>query len=130
MTNSAIRDLMPSLPQLWVLHYLYSESEVKHVAHCLDRDLVSAGESVQEAGQKLDDLVKAHVEYSLATGQLTNLATRAPASYWKLFLAGRPVELEPKKIQITVPEAMQVVPLGSSEGEIGILARQQLGHAA
>ncbi len=129
MHDVTSKDLVPTLPQLRVLHYLISESEGKHVAHCLDLDLVAVGVDVRAASRKLDDLVKAHIEFSLATGQFANLATKAPTSFWKLFNDGKSIDLEPKTIHITIPEAVQIVPLNSSEGEIGILARQQL-HAA
>ena len=130
MLNVTLKDLVPTLPQLRVLHYLISVSEGKHVAHCLDLDLVAIGNDVQAVSRKLDGLVKAHIEFSLATGQLSNLATKAPMVYWKLFFVGTTIDLEPKTIHITIPETVQVVPLDSSESEIGILARQQLAHAA
>ena len=129
MYNSTLKDLFPTLPQLRVLHYLITESENQFAAHCLDLDLVAIGADVKAASRKLDDLVKDHIEFSLSTGQFTNLETKAPTSYWKLFFSGTAIELEPKTIHITIPEAAQIVPLDSPESEIGILARQ-LAHAA
>jgi hypothetical protein len=129
MHNVTSKDLVPTLPQLRVLHYLISESNGKHIAHCLDLDLVATGNDIQTASRKLDDLVKAQIEFSLTTGQLANFATKAPTSYWRLFFDGKNIDLEPKTIHITIPEAAQPVAMESSVGEIGILARQQLVHA-
>jgi len=128
MTDSAVKELLSvpeivSLPHFDILHYLLSESDGKHVAHCLDLDLVAVGSSQKAAADKLDTLVKAHIELSLATGQLANLQTRAPQSYWNQFLDGRRIELEPTKILIQIPESIQVVPLRESELRI-------LAHAA
>ena len=126
MNSVTLKDLIPSLPQLTVLHYLISQADGKFAAHCLDLDLVSIADDLQTAGRKLDGLVKAHIELSLATSNLSNLGTRAPQSYWKQFLAGTEIELEPKSIHIRVPET---IPMAAPESEIGILARQ-LAHAA
>jgi hypothetical protein len=44
MTDIAIQELeFVSLPHLDLLHYLLSGSDGKHVAHCLDLDLVATG---------------------------------------------------------------------------------------
>jgi hypothetical protein len=114
----------PTLPQLRVVHYLLSERDGKHVAHCLDFDLVCVGSSREQASQKLDNLVKAHIEYALDTGRVVNLTTQAPTHFWRQFFEGKSIDLEPRTIHITVPETAQVVALNSPEGEIGVLARQ------
>lgn len=125
MDSVTLKDLIPGLPQLQVLHYLISEIDGGFSAHCLDLDLVSVGADLQSASRELDDLVKVHIELSLATSYLKNLTTRAPKHYWDLFLAGTRVEIEPKTVHITVPET---VPLKFPESELGILAH--LAHAA
>ena len=128
MTDSAVLKELSAevpLPHLRLLHYLLSETRGKHVAHCLDLDLVGFGKSQNEAAKKLDSLVKAHIELALATKQLENLETRAPQSYWNQFAGGKPVKLHPMKVRIHIPENIQVVPLPRSESELRILA-----HAA
>ncbi len=132
MPGTTIKDLVPTIPtrpQLRRLHYLVYASEGKYVAHCLDLDLVSVGDEVVSASRKLDSLVKDHIEFSLATGQLANLSTQAPVHYWKEFDRASPIELEPKQIHITIPDAAQVVPLDSPGGVLAIDVRQ-LAHAA
>ena len=78
MDAVTLKDLMPALPQLRVLHYLISGTNGHFTAHCLDLDLVAEGADIQAAGRKLDRLVKVQIELSLATANLANLATKAP----------------------------------------------------
>ena len=123
MDNAAKELMVSALPQLWAVHYLISEIDGKHVAHCLDLDLVAVGASRQESALRLDNLVKAQIELSMATGRLVNLETKAPLNFWKQYFAGTPIELEPKTLRIKIPTAVQVVPLDPAESELGILAR-------
>ncbi len=121
MKSITLKDISPTVPQLTVVHYLLSERSGEHVAHCLDLDLLSVGESREVAVKKLDNLVKSHIEFALGSGRLVNLATKAPQRYWNEFMDGEQVELDPKTIRIEIPSTVQVVPL--SESEVGILAR-------
>lgn len=123
MTETAIKELLSvvSLPHLDLLHYLLSESNDKHIAHCLDLDLVATADTRKDAAQKLDRLVKATIEIALATQQFANLATRAPQNFWIEFADGKTIELEPKALQIKIPESVQIVPV--SDSTLPILAR-------
>jgi hypothetical protein len=123
-----LKDLVPTLPQLRRLHYLISETESKYIAHCLDLDLVAVDTTVVAASRKLDVLVKDHIEFSLATGRLGNLNTKAPVQAWNEFNKAKPITLEPKEILITIPDAAQVVPLVQPGGVLAIDARQ-MPHA-
>lgn len=128
MTDSALKELLSvpalgALPHLELLHYLLSKEGAKHVAHCLDLDLVATGHSRDDAANKLDALVKTHIELSLATGQLGNLHTRAPQPYWIRFHNGKRIILHPASIHIQIPDAVQIVPLPESKLRI-------LAHAA
>jgi hypothetical protein len=87
-------------------------------------DLVSVDTSLVSAAHKLDALVKDHIEFSLATGLLANLETKAPVQYWKEFDQAAPIDLDPKTIHITIPDSAQVVPLLSPGGILAIDARQ------
>jgi len=131
MTETAIKQLhlMPglvSLPHLDLLHYLLSESEGKHVAQCLDLDLVAVGEDCDTAAKNLDSLVKAHIELALATQQLANLATKAPQTFWNQYADGTEIELQPRTLLIQIPESVQILPV--AESRLRILARA--AHAA
>lgn len=122
MDSTTLKDVLPTLPWLRIVHYLLSGSDHRHVAHCLDLDIVATGQSQEIAVNKLDDLVKAQIEVALATGQLENLSTKAPSSYWKQFIDGEPIVVQRKTIHIRIPEAVQVVPVENSE--VGILAHR------
>jgi hypothetical protein len=129
MTDIAIKELLSelvSLPRLGLLHYLLTKSEGKHIAHCLDLDLVASGQSCEEAAVNLDSLVKAHIELALAIQQHANLSTKAPQSFWDQFADGKSIELEPRTLHIQIPESVQIVPV--SESKLRILAR--VAHAA
>jgi hypothetical protein len=129
MTDIAIKQLLSelvSLPHLDPLHYLLTESEGKHIAHCLDIDLIATGDTREKAAVKLDSLVKAHIELTLATRQYENIATRAPQIYWDQYTEGNPVELEPRTLRIQIPESVQIVPV--PESKLRVLARA--AHAA
>jgi hypothetical protein len=125
MTDTAFKELqlfpVVSLPHLDLLHYLLSEANGKHVAHCLDLDLVVTADNRKNAAQKLDRLVKATIELALATQRFTNLATRAPRNFWNDFADGKAIELDPKTLQIKIPESVQIVPV--SDSTLPILAR-------
>jgi hypothetical protein len=122
MDSTTLKDILPTLPWLRVVHYLISGSDSRHVAHCLDLDVVATGASQKIAIDKLDDLVKANIELALATGQLENLSTKAPSSYWRQFIDGERIEVPHKTLHIRIPEAVQVIPLENSE--VGILAHR------
>lgn len=121
--DASTKNLAPPLPQLPVLHYLLSSSNGKHVAHCLDLDLVCVGATREEAARKLDDLAKAQIELTLASGQLVNLTTRAPLSFWRQFIDGAPFDPEPGIIRIKIPVNIQPVPSDPSENQVGIVAK-------
>jgi hypothetical protein len=123
MTEIATKELLSvvSLPHLDLLHYLLSESNGVHIAHCLDIDLVATADTREKSAQKLDRLVKATIELSLATQQFANLLTKAPQNFWLEFADGKTIELEPKMLQIRIPESVQIVPV--SDSTLPILAR-------
>ena len=130
MSEIATKELLSelvSLPHLGLLHYLFSEAEGKHVAHCLELDLIGAGDTCEAAAEKLDRLVKATIELALATQQYANLATRAPQVFFDEFVDGTPIRLENKTLRISIPESVQIVPV--QESKIRILAARA-AHAA
>jgi hypothetical protein len=126
--KTATKGIHPTLEGLRVVHYLLYERDDNHVAHCLDLDVVAVGSSIEEASQKLDFLVKAHIEYALKEGREDALRIQAPTDFWRQFFSGKNLDLEPRTIHIQVPEGGQVVPRKACE-EVGIVARQPV-HAA
>jgi|ERR1017187_570925 hypothetical protein len=105
------------------LHYLYiPKPSGRTVAHCLDLDIVTAANDIDEAEKRLDLLVTIHIEAALAVGNYAALNMDAPPKYWKAFndafRNGR--TRGPKNpLQIRVPE---VVPMDQRLSSIDILA--------
>ncbi len=122
MEEATIKDILAACPWLRVVHYLISEANGRHLAHCLDLDVVATDGSQSLAVDKLDDLVKAHIEFALASGQFDNLETKAPNSYWRQFINGEPIKIHSRTIQIRIPEGLAPVPIEASE--VGILAHR------
>ena len=118
-------------PKLRVLHYLYSESHGRVVAHCLDLDIVATANKQAEALRRLNTLVKAHVELSLNKGNYAGLMTPAPPAYWTRFMNGAHTGTEVLTLEVRVP---QVVPTPEPQSVLGIIAthaaEQRLAHAA
>jgi hypothetical protein len=85
--------------------------------------MIAVGKNREEAGRKLDDLVQAQIELTLATRQLVNLTTRAPQSYWMQFINGRPIDLEPQALRIKNSEKDQFVASDPSEYQVGMVAK-------
>src|ERR1039457_5484652 len=56
------------------LHYLYiPKPSGRTVAHCLDLDIVTAANDIDEAEKRLDLLVTIHIEAALAVGNYAAL---------------------------------------------------------
>lgn len=63
---------------------LSREEEKRYIAHCLEFDLVSQGESPLEAFKNLLDAIEVQGAYAQETGDLGHLFNPAPAEYWKV----------------------------------------------
>jgi predicted RNase H-like HicB family nuclease len=105
-----------------VLHYLYSlNKRNRYVAHCLDFDLVTAADSLEEAERRLDILVRLHIESFLKSNDLGALNGSAPTEFWNQYTEtlrlGR--TLPSSTLRIGVP---QVVPMHEPYGELPIVA--------
>jgi hypothetical protein len=48
-------------------------------------------------------------------------ATQAPRIYWDQYSEGKPIELDPGKLHLQIPESAQIVPV--SESKLRVLAR-------
>jgi len=108
----------PRWLKMRMLHYLFSSSEGKDVAHCLDLDLVASGKTREEATKRLTAIVKAHVELALDRGNYGSLATAAPKKYWELFFNGKPTPTHKHYISIRTPD---ILPSESQMSEVPVL---------
>jgi hypothetical protein len=67
----------------------------RHVAHCLDFDLVETAASEDEAWARLVCTVKTYVEFGLSQGWNNCIRHRAPERYWNLLTPKVPVKFMP-----------------------------------
>ena len=116
---------MPMLnPKLRALQYLFfCKASGRVVAHCLNLDIVTAANDVDEAEKRLDLLVRKRIECALAVGNYAALNTTAPESYWTMFndsiRSGRVRQSNNPTLMVRVPD---VVPMDQSFSSIGVLA--------
>jgi hypothetical protein len=75
-----------------VLHYIVRPSGGRFVAHCLDYDLVVVGDSQDAALERLNFVVRTHVEVCAKKGTPNPLLHQAPNQYWDQFNRGKKVD--------------------------------------
>lgn len=114
------------VPELKILNCLFRQSGDYSVAHCLDLDLVATGRDHAQANERMNALIKLHVESSLRSGNYDNLTTKAPSHFWDEYAQGTPLDLLPARVEIELPE---VVPMDNPESRLAVL-RRQIVHVA
>lgn len=112
------------VPKIRELHYMFTtKSHGRVVAHCLDLDIVTAANDIQEAEKRLDLLTALHIEEALSTGNYAALSTAAPSRYWndfnQAFRSGMVHKMSNPTLTVRVPD---VVPLEHTQSSIGVLA--------
>jgi hypothetical protein len=55
------------------------------IAHCLELDVVTTAESVENLKKDMEDLILAQVDYAFSNDNLDNLYHPAPPEVWKSF---------------------------------------------
>ena len=88
-------------PILTALHYLFSHSARKVVAHCLDLDLVTSGESIEQAEERLNAVVLVQIGTCFTRGNFAQLCFKAPAECWQALSEAK--ELERVHLEVEVP---------------------------
>ena len=68
---------------LTVLHYLFTRSGGKIVAHCLDLDLVTSGADIEGAEERLNAVVLSQIASCFTAGNFAQLRFKAPLKYWQ-----------------------------------------------
>lgn len=83
---------------------VYQRQDKKTVAHALDFDLVSVGETPNKAVNRLRAAVKLYIEFGLTKGWEEDIRFPAPPEYWARLTADTPVSLmEPIQIEDNRP---------------------------
>jgi len=70
-------------PLLTALHYLFSHEDEKIVAHCLDLDIATNGETLEEAEENLNAMVLYQIGSCYVAGNFAQLQFKAPIECWQ-----------------------------------------------
>jgi len=83
------------------LHYLFTHSGKRSVAHCLDLDLVTSGDNMEQAEDRLNAVVVAQIGLCYGAGNFGQLRVKAPSEYWEALSDAK--ELDRKQLEVEVP---------------------------
>lgn len=107
------------MPKLNILHYLFMERADKHVAHCLDFDIVTTGKDFDQARDRLNALVRQHVIIALKAGNQESLQTSAPKEYWDAMKSATKLGFQ----ELVIEDVPQILPSSNKpKGELPVLA--------
>ena len=95
---------------LTALHYLFSHSDGKIVAHCLDLDLVTSSDSIEKAEERLNAVVLAQIQGCFTSGNFGQLRFKAPTEYWDTLPTAK--QLEHAQLEVEVPPVVLPVKRG------------------
>jgi hypothetical protein len=101
---------------LTALHYLFSHSRGKVVAHCLDLDLVTSGSNIEQAEESLNALVLVQIASCYVSGNYGQLRFKAPADFWQALPVAR--ELDRAYLEVEVPPV--VLPIKRSVARLPV----------
>lgn len=73
-----------NLPALKAIIYPDKESG-EYLAHCLELDLMTSGQTQQEAAQNLLDVVATQIQFAIDNDNMQNLLHPAPAKAYKIY---------------------------------------------
>ena len=77
---------------VFTINYQDSETQ-KHVAHCLDFDLVCVGDTNKQAEESLRLAIKTYIEFGLSKGWNEEIHLRAPQEVWDQLTPNTPLRL-------------------------------------
>jgi hypothetical protein len=111
---------------LKALHYLFSHTDGKIVAHCLDLDLVTSGKDIQQAEDRLNAVVLAQIASCYTGGNFAQLRFQAPNEYWEALSNAQ--ELGKTHLEVEVPPV--VLPVKRSVVKLQVFRGETLAKAA
>jgi len=113
-------------PILTALHYLFTPSGDRTVAHCLDLDLVTSGKDIDDAEASLNALVLYQVRSCYVAGNFAELKFKAPSRYWQAL--GNARQLPNAHLEFEVPPV--VLPVERARVSLPVLrATRELAAA-
>jgi|SRR5437588_6898053 len=92
---------VPDAPILTSLNYLFSHEGKRVVAHCLELDLVTSGDSIDDSETSLNALVLVQIRTCYAAGNWAQLRQKAPFAYWQLLEGAK--SLGQSHLEVEVP---------------------------
>jgi predicted RNase H-like HicB family nuclease len=114
--------MMAKYKRFRLLHYFLSVNRRgKHVAHCLNFDIVATADTMEEAERRLDALVKVHIEGFLKSSGMSGLGEPAPKEFWVHYTdcLRQGGALPASWLRIEIPK---VIPMDSPYGELEIVS--------
>jgi len=111
---------------LTALHYLFSHTDGKIVAHCLDLDLVTSGATLEAAEDRLNAVVLAQIGLCYTSGNFAQLLAKAPSEYWQM--ASNAQEMARTHLEVEVPPV--VLPVKRSVATLPVYRSEILAMAA
>ena len=95
------------------LDVLLRPTEEGYEAHCLQFDLVEVASTAEETEQAIQDVITAHIVYSLAHDNHEYLFQSAPLEAWNAFFSSRPykrltLEIRPEQTTFPFPDTIDL----------------------
>ena len=115
---------MGMFPKIRVLHYLFTKNERgKTIAHCLNFDIVTSADNLDEAERRLDVLMKSYLEDLLRGNGACAANNTAPQHFWEAYTNALQHGgiLPSRPLRISVPE---MVPMEMPFGNLPVVAAQ------
>lgn len=75
-------------PKIKLNVVIYKEEDY-FVAHCLQMDIVTTGETPEEAQKNMDDLIRVQVSTAFENDNLEHLFRSAPKEIWQRFIEAK-----------------------------------------
>jgi hypothetical protein len=83
---------------------LIKEEEDIFIAHCLELDIVSTSQSLEDVEAEIMSLIKAQIEYAFENENLENLYHPAPPEVWKEYFGCTTAEIKEYILKKALPE--------------------------
>jgi len=111
---------------LTALHYLFSHADGKVVAHCLDLDLVTSGQNLEQAEARLNGVVLEQIASCYTSGNFAQLWFKAPNEYWTALSDA--TELKRAHLEVEIPPV--VLPVQRSVVSLPVYRSEVMAAAA
>lgn len=77
--------MVKDLKNAIVFNVLVKKAAGEYIAHCLELDIVTTADNLEQAKKDIGDLIMAQIDYAFTNDNLANLYRPAPAEVWREF---------------------------------------------